>query len=310
LISGHTQAHHALEEELAEFTGRERALLFSTGYMANLGIVSALIDRRGRVLEDRLNHASLLDGGLLSRAEFQRYQHNDIEDLQQRLHQSAQKTLIVTDGVFSMDGDLAHLPRLAQLAKQQQAALMVDDAHGFGVLGATGAGVAEHFALDQQQVPIFMATLGKACGSFGAFVAGNQDLIEFLIQKSRSYIYTTAMPAAVAEATRASLKLLKTEAWRRERLHQLIRYFRKSAEQQGLKLMDSMTAIQPILVGDSHAVLLAGQRLQDQGFWVGAIRPPTVPKGTARLRITLSAEHSFEQIDRLLEVLPKALLCL
>ena len=206
-----------------------------------------------------------------------------------------------------MDGDLAPLPALAQLAQQQQAALMVDDAHGFGVLGATGAGVAEHFALDQQQLPVLMATLGKACGSFGAFVAGSQELIEFLIQKSRSYIYTTAMPAAVAEATRASLMLIQTEVWRRERLQQLITYFRQSAAQQNLKLMDSMTAIQPILVGDSHAVLLAGQRLQAHGFWVGAIRPPTVPKGTARLRITLSAEHSFEQIDRLLEVLPKVL---
>ena len=307
LISGHTQAHHALEEELAEFTGRERVLLFSTGYMANLGIVSALMDRSGRVLEDRLNHASLLDGGLLSRAEFQRYQHNDLNDLQHRLEQSASKTLIVTDGVFSMDGDLAELPGLAKLAERHQAALMVDDAHGFGVLGATGAGVAEHFALDQQQLPILMATLGKALGSFGAFVAGEEDLIEFLIQKSRSYIYTTAMPAAVAEATRAGLKLLHTEAWRRERLQQLILYFRQSAAQQNIKLMDSMTAIQPVLVGDSHAVLLAGQRLQAQGFWVGAIRPPTVPKGSARLRITLSAEHSYEQIDRLLEILPEAL---
>lgn len=307
LISGHTHAHHALEEELAEFTGRERALLFSTGYMANLGIVSALIDRGGRVFEDRLNHASLLDGGLLSRAEFQRYQHNDLDDLQHRLNQSTQKALIVTDGVFSMDGDLAHLPGLAKLAERHQAALMVDDAHGFGVLGAKGAGVAEHFALNQQQLPVLMATLGKACGSFGAFVAGNQDLIEYLIQKSRSYIYTTAMPAAVAEATRASLQLIQTETWRRERLQQLIVYFRKSAAQQNLKLMDSMTAIQPILVGDSHAVLLAGERLQALGFWVGAIRPPTVPKGSARLRITLSAEHSFEHIDRLLEVLPEAL---
>mgnify|MGYP006266285579 CR=1 FL=1 len=307
LISGHTQAHHALEEELAEFTGRERALLFSTGYMANLGIVSALIDRGGRVFEDRLNHASLLDGGLLSRAEFQRYQHNDLDDLQHRLKQSNPKTLIVTDGVFSMDGDLAKLLGLVKLAEQHRAALMVDDAHGFGVLGATGAGVAEHFALDQKQLPILMATLGKACGSFGAFVAGDQNLIEYLIQKSRSYIYTTAMPAAVAEATRASLKLIKTETWRRERLQQLIVYFRKSAAQQNLKLMDSMTAIQPILVGDSHAVLLAGQKLQALGFWVGAIRPPTVPRGSARLRITLSAEHSFDQIDRLLEVLPEAL---
>ncbi len=308
LICGHSRAHHALEEELADFTGRQRALLFSTGYMANLGVVSALVGRGGRVFEDRLNHASLLDGGLLSRADFQRYRHADVEDLRQRLDQASVRSLIVSDGVFSMDGDLAPLPALAAVAQQYQAGLMIDDAHGFGVLGNKGVGITEHFGLTEQQVPVLMATLGKAAGSFGAFVAGSDELIEFLIQKARSYVFTTAMPAAVAEATRASLKLIRQESWRRDTLRHLIAQFRSGALQQGLRLMDSPTAIQPILIGDSHKALQASQRLIELGFWVSAIRPPTVPAGTGRLRITLSAEHTPEQIDALLTVLPEVLL--
>ena len=307
LICGHSHAHHALEDELAAFTGRERALLFSTGYMANLGAISALVGRGDSVLEDRLNHASLLDGGLLSGARFQRYQHNQLDDLQARLAASKGKALIVSDGVFSMDGDLALLPGLADLAAQHGAGLLIDDAHGFGVLGANGGGVVEHFALSQQQVPILMGTLGKAFGTFGAFIAGSDALIEYLIQKARTYVFTTAMPAAVAEATRVSLRLLQQEAWRRQHLQVLISRFRAGAEQQGLQLMASATAIQPIILGDSEKALLASQRLLAQGFWVSAIRPPTVPAGTARLRITFSSLHSEQQVDALLEALPKAL---
>ncbi len=307
LICGHSHAHHALEDELAAFTGRERALLFSTGYMANLGAISALVGRGDSVLEDRLNHASLLDGGLLSGARFQRYQHNQLDDLQARLAASKGKALIVSDGVFSMDGDLALLPGLADLAAQHGAGLLIDDAHGFGVLGANGGGVVEHFALSQQQVPILMGTLGKAFGTFGAFIAGSDALIEYLIQKARTYVFTTAMPAAVAEATRVSLRLLQQEAWRRQHLQVLISRFRAGAEQQGLQLMASATAIQPIILGDSESALLASQRLLAQGFWVSAIRPPTVPAGTARLRITFSSLHSEQQVDALLEALPKAL---
>ncbi|QPK65339.1 8-amino-7-oxononanoate synthase [Methylomonas sp. LL1] len=307
LICGHSNAHHALEEELAEFTGRERALLFSTGYMANLGVISALIGRRDSVLEDRLNHASLLDGGLLSRAQFKRYRHGDSLDLQARLAECSAKTLIVSDGVFSMDGDLADLPRLADLAKQHQAGLMIDDAHGFGVLGKSGAGVVEHFGLSQHDVPILMGTLGKAFGTFGAFVAGSDDLIELLIQKARSYVFTTAMPAALAEATRVSLRLLQTESWRRDKLHSLIDRFRAGASQQGLELMNSFTAIQPILIGDSQTALAISSALLEQGFWLSAIRPPTVPAGTARLRVTLSAEHEIEQVDALLDALGKVM---
>ena len=307
LISGHSRAHHALEEALAEFTGRERALLFSTGYMANLGLIAALVGRGDRVLEDRLNHASLLDGGLLSRADLQRYRHIDLQDLQARLTADTRRTLIVTDGVFSMDGDLAPLPELVDLADTFQAGLMVDDAHGFGVLGDNGGGIAEHFALDQQQLPVLMATLGKAVGTFGAFVAGSEALIEFLVQKSRTYIYTTAMPAAIAEASRASLGLIREESWRRDKLQHLIATFRQGAEQLGLPLLPSTTPIQPVSVGDSQAVMRAARSLKDKGFWVGAIRPPTVPNGTARLRITLSVGHSFEDIERLLDALPGVL---
>jgi 8-amino-7-oxononanoate synthase len=307
LICGHSHAHHALEDELAAFTGRERALLFSTGYMANLGVISALVGRGDSVLEDRLNHASLLDGGLLSAARFQRYQHNQLDDLQARLAASKGKALIVSDGVFSMDGDLALLPDLANLAEQHGAGLLIDDAHGFGVLGANGGGVVEHFGLSQQQVPILMGTLGKAFGTFGAFIAGSDALIEYLIQKARTYVFTTAMPAAVAEATRVSLRLLRQEAWRRQHLQALISRFRAGAEQQGLQLMDSATAIQPIILGDSETALLASERLLAQGFWVSAIRPPTVPAGTARLRITFSSLHTEQQVDALLEALPTAL---
>jgi 8-amino-7-oxononanoate synthase len=307
LICGHSRAHHALEEELAAFTGRERSLLFSTGYMANLGVISALLGRGDSVLEDRLNHASLLDGGLLSGARFKRYSHADSDDLRAKLAACEAKAMIVSDGVFSMDGDLAPLPELSRLANQYQAGLLIDDAHGFGVLGETGGGIVQHFGLTTEDVPMLMATLGKAIGTFGAFVAGSEELIEMLIQKARTYVFTTALPAAVAEATRTSLRLLQQESWRRDKLQGLIARFRNGARQQGLQLMDSFTAIQPILVGDSQQAVVASNRLLEQGFWVSAIRPPTVPAGTARLRITFSANHTEAQVDALLEALCKVL---
>lgn len=303
LICGHSRAHHQLEQALAEFTGRERALVFSTGYMANLGLISALVGRGDWVFEDRLNHASLLDGGLLSAAKFARYKHNDLDDLAGRMAQVKGKALIVSDGVFSMDGDCVKLAALADLAQQNNAGLLIDDAHGFGVLGAHGAGIVEQLGLTQQQVPILMGTLGKAFGTFGAFVAGSEDLIEFLIQKARTYVFTTAMPAAVAQATLTSLHLLQQEHWRREKLQQLIEQFRAGAAQQGWQLVDSATAIQPIILGDSQQALLASQRLLALGYWVSAIRPPTVPAGTARLRITLSSLHSSAQVAGLLDAL-------
>ncbi|MEF3192939.1 MAG: 8-amino-7-oxononanoate synthase, partial [Halothiobacillaceae bacterium] len=269
LVSGHTRAHQALEEELAAFTGRERALLFSTGYMANLGAIGALAGRGDTVFEDRLNHASLLDGGLLSGARLKRYAHADADALAGLLAEAgAGERLIVTDGVFSMDGDLAPLPALATLAGQHDAWLMVDDAHGLGVLGARGRGTLEHFGLGAMEVPVLMGTLGKALGTAGAFVAGSQDLIEWLIQAARPYIYTTAMPAALAEATRASLRLIDEEPWRREHLRTLISRFKAGAEQLGLRLMPSDTPIQPILVGDAGEALGLSQRLLDASIQV------------------------------------------
>lgn len=305
LVCGHSHEHHALEEELAEFMGRERAVLFSTGYMANLGVITALVGRGDAILEDKLNHASLLDAGLLSGAKFQRFLHNDVNSLKQRLARAsdAKRKLISVDGVFSMDGDLTCLPELSQIAQANKAWLMVDDAHGFGCLGDTGQGVVEHFGLSTADVPILMCTLGKGLGSFGAFVTGSEALIETLIQFSRSYIYTTALPPAVAAASRASLRLLTTEGWRRGVLQERIRQFRAGAEQIGLPLMESPTAIQPILVGDAALAMQMSAQLRERGFWVSAIRPPTVPEGTARLRVTLSAGHTSEQVDQLLNTL-------
>jgi len=305
LVTGHTAAHHALEEELAEFTGYPRALLFSTGYMANQGVITALLGRGDTLFQDRLNHASLIDGGLLSRAKLKRYPHNETANLIEQMRAASGEKMIATDGVFSMDGDLAPLPKLAEIATDQQAWLMVDDAHGLGVLGEEGRGAASHFDLGPTEVPILMATLGKAFGTFGAFVAGSEALIETLIQQARSYIYTTAPPASVAEATRASLQIVRSESWRRERLNELIARLREHLLKHGLPLMDSPTPIQPIVAGDAGRALAWSQQLESEGILVGAIRPPTVPEGSARLRITLSAAHSDQQFEKLLNALSR-----
>ncbi|RLU02367.1 MAG: 8-amino-7-oxononanoate synthase [Ketobacter sp.] len=305
LVIGHSRVHHELEERLADWVGRRRALLFSTGYMANLGVISALVERGDTVLEDKLNHASLLDGAQLSRGQLQRYHHNDVDSLRQRLVQSSGRTLVVTDSVFSMDGDVAPLQEISELCQQHNAWLMVDDAHGLGVLGG-GRGCLAEYGFTSQQVPIYMGTLGKALGTFGAFVAGDEPLIEYLIQSARSYIYTTAMPPSVAAATLASLDLLNAEQWRVEKLRQLIAYFKQGANQLGLPMMPSATAIQPLLLHDSEAALRVSDALLRKGFLVGAIRPPTVPANSARLRITLSADHSERDIDQLLDALSEA----
>ena len=306
LICGHSRAHHILEDTLAEFTGRDRALLFSTGYMANLGVISALVGKGDLVLEDKLNHASLLDGGLLSGARFQRYLHSDTVALDKRLAMAGTRKLVVTDGVFSMDGDVAPLPAIAAVCAKHDAWLMVDDAHGVGTLGASGGGVAEHFALDQRQLPILMGTLGKGLGTAGAFVCGSETLIDYLVQFSRPYIYTTSMPPAVAAATSASLAIARRDSWRREHLNRLIARFRQGATQLGLELMPSMTAIQPVLIGSDQACMAVGAALWEQGIHVGTIRPPTVAKNTSRLRITFNANHSFDDVDQLLSALERA----
>lgn len=308
LICGHSAAHHALEEALAEFTGRDRALLFSTGYMANMGAISALVDRSDTVFEDRLNHASLLDGGLLSGARFKRYAHADAENLEKRLNAADSPSLIVTDGVFSMDGDFAPLRALSDTARRNRAWLMVDDAHGLGVVGANGGGVVEYYGLSQLEVPVLVGTLGKAFGVFGAFVAGSEELVETLIQKARTYIYTTALPSAVAVAAAASLKIATAESWRRDKLASLSLRFKRGAEQLSLSVMPSDSPIQPVLIGDGQRAVTASRRLMDNGFLISAIRPPTVPAGSARLRVTFSALHDDDQVDRLLEALSKAIL--
>jgi len=304
LVVGHSRVHHQLEEALAEFTGRDRALLFANGYMANLGVISALLGKPDALFQDRLNHASLLDAGQLSAARSQRYRHCDVDNLRTRLNKNdSRRKLIVTDGVFSMDGDIAPVDVLAKLASQHQGWLMVDDAHGFGCLGNRGGGVAELYGLDQQQLPVLMGTLGKAFGTYGAFVAGSEELIETLIQFARPYIYTTALPPAVASATMTSLKLLQQQSWRRVHLQELIHYFRTGCEQLGLPLLPSSTPIQPLLVGCANRAARISQKLYDQGIMVTPIRPPTVPKGTARLRITFSAAHQQHHVDRLLDTL-------
>ena len=306
LINGHSRAHHALEEELAEFSGYPRALLFSTGYMANLAIAQSLLERGDTVLEDRLNHASLLDGGLLSGARLMRYKHNDADDLARKLssRESGEK-LVMTDGVFSMDGDIADLPAIAKACTEHDAWFMVDDAHGIGVLGDNGKGSIEHYKLASRDIPVYMATLGKALGTAGAFIAGSDDLIETLIQKARSYIYTTASPPALAEATRASLNIIQSQPELRSQLNDNIQYFRNSCKQLGIALTQSHTAIQPVILGETEKTVAASERLFAQDILVTAIRPPTVPEGTARLRITLSAQHTHAHIDKLIETLVK-----
>ncbi|MDF1779785.1 MAG: 8-amino-7-oxononanoate synthase [Alcanivoracaceae bacterium] len=306
LVCGHSHYHHQLEEQLADFCQTERALLFSTGYMANFGIITALLDKQDAVFEDRLNHASLIDGGLASGARFRRYLHADASSLQEQLKIStARRKLVVTDGIFSMDGDVAPLKDLMSLCEKHDAWLMVDDAHGFGVVGEQGRGVAS-LVTPAERPQIIVGTLGKAFGTFGAFVAGSEALIETLIQFSRSYIYTTALPPAVAAASLKSLEILRAADDRREHLRQLVSKFREGAQQIGLQLMPSESPIQPIVIGGDGDALALSHSLKDSGFLISAIRPPTVPEGSARLRVTLSAAHSLADVDALLVALSRA----
>ncbi|MBS0380131.1 MAG: 8-amino-7-oxononanoate synthase [Proteobacteria bacterium] len=305
LVTGHGAEHEALEAELAAFTGRERALLFSTGYMANLAVLASLAGRGTGILLDRLSHASLLDGARLAGARLTRFAHANADDAARRAGEATR--LIGTDGVFSMDGDLAPLPQLAELARARDAWLVVDDAHGLGVVGPGGRGTLAHFGLGSAEVPVLVGTLGKAFGSFGAFVAGDATLIEFLVQKARPYIYTTALPQPVAAASRAALRLLVTEPERQARLQGNIARFRTRAAEAGIALTPSATPIQPVVLGTSAAALAAQRQLAARGYCVMAIRPPTVPAGSARLRITLAATHTPAEIDGLIAALAAAL---
>ena len=304
LVSGHTTEHHELEHELAAFVERPRALAFSTGYMANLAIGAVLLRRGDRVFEDRLNHASLIDAGLASGARFARYAHGDVVALRRRLERApAGRTVVATDGVFSMDGDTAPLRELATACRDADAVLVIDDAHGFGVNGPDGRGSVAAAGLGVGEAPVLMATLGKAVGTFGAFVAGSDALIESLVQRGRTYVYTTALPPAVAAATRVALRIVRDENWRRDRLRAHVEQFRSGARELGLALTASRSPIQPLVLGDERAALAASDALLELGIWVPAIRPPTVPRGSSRLRVTFSAAHEPHDVEQLLEAL-------
>ena len=308
LLGGHREPHATLEAALARWTGRERALLFSTGYMANLGAVSALLARGDLCVQDRLNHASLLDAARLAGCTLRRYVHADVQSAARQLATDARApALLATDGVFSMDGDVAPLRALVALCDAERACLMVDDAHGLGVLGAEGAGSVAEAGLSQREVPVLMGTLGKALGVAGAFVAGSGALIDGLVQGARSFVYTTAMPPALAAATVAAIGIARFEGWRRDRLRVLIAHFRHGAAERGIALLDSRTPIQPVVIGDSARALAVSERLRDAGLHVPAIRPPTVARGHARLRVALSAQHAECDVERLLDALAIAM---
>jgi len=308
LLTGHHVLHERLEHELAAFVGLPAALLFSTGYMANLGVVTALLDRHGAVFADKLNHASLVDAALLSRAQHKRYRHNDLAHLEQLLRESpAEHKLIATDAVFSMDGDLAPVPELLALAERYDAWLYLDDAHGFGVLGHDGRGVLEHYGLSslgaRHPSLIYLATLGKAAGVAGAFVAGSEALIDWLVNKARTYVYTTAQPPALAAAVSASLRLIAGEPQRRDRLARLIARLKAGCAGLPWQLVASDTPIQPLLVGGNADALRLAEALRERAILIPAIRPPTVPEGSARLRISLSAGHDEADVECLLAAL-------
>jgi 8-amino-7-oxononanoate synthase len=308
LLGGHRREHELLEEKLARWTGRERALLFSTGYMANLGVLSSLLGAGDICVQDKLNHACLIDGARLAACELKRYVHADVESARRQLRSGPDAAaLLASDGVFSMDGDAAPLRELAALCKSEHATLMIDDAHGLGVLGDDGAGSVSAAGLASDDVPVFMATLGKAIGVCGAFVAGSSALIDGLTQFARTHIFTTALPPALAAAASAAIDIARFESWRREKLQTLVAHFRHGAAARGIPLLPSATPIQPVLIGASADALDISRSLEANGFFVPAIRPPTVPNGEARLRVTLSAMHSENDVEQLLTALAAAL---
>lgn len=306
LVSGHHRVHEELERRLATFVGMPRALLFSSGYLANLAVVNTLAQRGTEIFADRLNHASLNDAMVLARARFHRYPHGDLAALEAALARSrARDKLVITDAVFSMDGDIASLDRILVLCERFDARLMVDDAHGFGVLGDEGRGSLSHFALSSPRI-VYMGTLGKAAGVCGAFVAAQDRLIEWMIQHARAYIYTTASPPALAEALIRSLALIAAESWRRAQLAKLSRRLIERFRPRRWRLVPSPTAIQPLIIGANQEALAASEALAEEGILVPAIRPPTVPAGTARLRISFSATHQEGEVDQLVAALVRA----
>jgi 8-amino-7-oxononanoate synthase len=304
LLGGHHDAHEALQQALADWIGYPRALLFSTGYMAAQGALTALLGRHDVCLQDRLNHACLIDGARLASADLLRYRHADADDAQRRLAAvPARRAMLVTDSVFSMDGDIAPLADLAALATRERAWLMVDEAHGLGVLGPEGRGACAAAGLRSEDVQVWMGTLGKALGGFGAVIAGSDALIDALVNGARSFIYTTALPPALARAMVVAVELARGADAERAHLQRLIAHFRAGAGELGWELLPSATPIQPLIVGNSDAAIVMSKRLEAAGCYCPAVRPPTVPKGSARLRISLSAAHTVADIERLLVAL-------
>jgi 8-amino-7-oxononanoate synthase len=307
-LGGHRAPHEALEAELAEWTQRPRALLFSSGWMANLGVLATLLEAGDLCVQDKLNHACLLDGAKLAGATLRRYPHRDADAAARQLALEPDAgALLATDGVFSMDGTLAPLRELATACAARGATLMVDDAHGIGVLGPDGAGSVRAAGLGVDDVPVYMGTLGKALGTLGAFVAGDAALIDALRQFARTHVFTTALPPALAEATRAAVRIARFEGWRRDKLAVLVRHFRRGAAVRGIPLLDSATPIQPVVVGSSARAVAVAAALEAAGFHVPAVRPPTVPEGSARLRVTLTAVHGEPEVEALLDALAHAL---
>lgn len=309
LVCGHLKPHQQLEEALADWLGYDRVMLFSTGYMANLGVISALSGKYRPIIQDKLNHTSLIDGALLAQAPLRRYLHADTKSAEKLLSKSSASGLLVTDGIFSMDGDVAPLAELSQLASDHDWMFMVDDAHGLGCLGENGKGSLSLAGLNSSSLPILVGTFGKAFGTAGAFVATSHDYADYLTQFARPYIYTTAMSPAMAGATLASLQIIQSDEGqeRRDRLVRHIEYFRQRIQPLPVQLILFNTAIQPILIGDSALAMEMSERLRSLGIWCTAIRPPTVPVGSARLRITLSAEHSDEDLVLLCDSLEQIL---
>ena len=314
LIAGHNTLHNNLETKIAEFTGAEKAILFSTGYMANLAVPDTFLGRNDLLVQDRLNHASIIDGGRITNAKVRRYEHNDVDAAnrilstavnQQQLQ--ANRKLLITDGVFSMDGDVAPIAQLHAVCQRHDAVLMVDDAHGLGVIGNGGKGSLETCGISPRGNILLLGTLSKACGSFGAFVAGDAVYIDTLIQHARPYIYTTALPSPVVAASIKAFELMQTESWRREKLNANVEYFRSQAKRANINLASSSTPIQPVIIGDNQTTLRISQQLFQKGLMVVAIRPPTVAVGEARLRITLMTDHTEEDIDRLIDCLGSSL---
>jgi len=305
LISGYTKSHFKLEEEISKFLGQEKTLLFSTGYQANMGVIKSLVNRKDNIFADQLNHASLIDGSILSRANFKRYKHSDIKNLENLISNSKSLTnnLIISDSLFSMDGDLANLKKLKTLSKKSNSLLLIDEAHALGVFGESGEGLISEHGLNNEDNIFLTGTFGKSVGTYGAFFSGNSDYVEYVMQKARSYIYSTSIPVNAVEATRKSLKIIEKESWRREKLFSLIKYFKKNIKKINYECLDSDSQIQVIIIGKSIDAINVSEELLKKGIYLPAIRPPTVEEGKSRLRVSLTVNHEESDIDYLINIL-------